>query len=715
MGCGLSKQNEADDVVSLCRERKRLLKLAVEKRYGFADGHRMYNQSLHEMATALRLFVARQSSSSSPFLITFPSSSVTDYPNMTPISKPTFLLQRPPEPVKLTTACQPTEFEETSDASRLETQEEEEVLEVDEKEEDSESEDVEKLCNHFYGDEVQAMPMPSPQRGFGWDFFNPFDEMTTKEVNCFSQSCDEDLMAVREKEGVPELEKDIERVTNESEVVHEQNGDVGQNQNMADTKISGDFVDTRLAESKGLRTIDVAANGRELLKALKDVEDHFIRAYDSGFEISRMLEANRVQLNSGLEEIKENSNKLIQSITWNRSASSRSSSRRSLLTSYSTNSSGWTDFKNDLFDYYGMEAGNHALTLERLFAWEKKLYEEVKTGEEARKNYVRKFSKDKHSADVNDLHARITVGIRTVESISNRIRKLRDEELQPQLIELLHGLMRSWKTMSESHQSQNRVMLDVTSFSPHYGKFCNDSHRRATIQLEAAIDNWHSCFATYVSTQKAYIEALFCWLCKFIAPEDELFYRSKFSMPSTQFRGPPLLVTCHKWFVCLQSLPDKAVTYAMKNLGKNIHVLGNQQGEEQQQKRKVDRLAKEIDKRVLVFQREERRILESKLSDQLPESSVRKGIDYLAERKNQLDMFRKSLDAEKVKHLTSMQETQQVTIHGIQTGLSSVFETLIEFSEASTLMYTNLITQNANAKTLDENDMNVSRIGDFVF
>lgn len=78
----------------------------------------------------------------------------------------------------------------------------------------------------------------------------------------------------------------------------------------------------------------------------------------------------------------ENSTKIIQSITW-RSTSSRSSSSssscKSLVASNSKSSSTWTEFKNDLFDDYGgMDSGSHSLTLGRLYAWEKKLYEEVK-------------------------------------------------------------------------------------------------------------------------------------------------------------------------------------------------------------------------------------------------------------------------------------------------------------------------------------------------
>lgn len=46
---------------------------------------------------------------------------------------------------------------------------------------------------------------------------------------------------------------------------------------------------------------------------------------------------------------------------------------------------------------------------------------------------------DKSRAAVKDLYSRIIVAIRSAETISNRIEKLRDEELEPQIRELLQG------------------------------------------------------------------------------------------------------------------------------------------------------------------------------------------------------------------------------------------------------------------------------------
>uniref|UniRef100_A0A5B7C0E7 DUF632 domain-containing protein n=1 Tax=Davidia involucrata TaxID=16924 RepID=A0A5B7C0E7_DAVIN len=725
MGCAASKSNdEDDDVVSLCRERKRLIKSAVERRHTLANAHCKYNQSLYAVALAIRLFVARHSSPSSPFLITFPQP-CEPTSSETLVSNPMYLQQRPSESTTHEAiACKSPVGTVSSHSPNPDREKEEE-------EEEDDGEEEREVCEHFCGGVDLDPQMPSPQNDFGWDFFYSFDGVRTEVVNGFGQSSDDDLRAVREAEGIPELEEDEEKESfREREAVMADDGGVGHEEHdegqsgVEDVGIVGD-ANVGQGEHDGLKVIDTPTNGRELLEALNDVEDHFIRASNSGEDVSKMLETNMVHLQFDLEEIKESSNKLIQSITWRRSTSSRSSSCKSFLASSSKSSSTWTEFKNDLFDEYGgMESGSHSLTLGRLYAWEKKLYEEVKAGEQTRKIYERKCSQlrnkdaggqglgsvDKTRAEVRDLHSRILVAIRSAESISKRIQKLRDDELQPQLVELLHGLMRAWKIMLESYETQKRTMFEVKSFTcPAYGKFCNDSHRLATLQLEAELQNWRACFAGYVSAQKAYVEALNGWLSKFIAPEVEISCTS--SLPPYQYSGPPMLVTCQDWLASLEKLPDKLVMCAMRSFGKGIRDLWTQQGEEQQQKRKVNGLAKELDRRLLAFQREECKILESKLSEQKTEVDIRHRVEYLAERKSLLDMFRKRLDEEKVKHQDSMQETQRITLNEFQTGFSSVFESLTEFSKASVKMYADLVAQCENAKSGDNKGDHPSFIG----
>lgn len=50
---------------------------------------------------------------------------------------------------------------------------------------------------------------------------------------------------------------------------------------------------------------------------------------------------------------------------------------------------------------------------------------------------------DKTRAVVKDLHSRIRVAIHRIDSISRRIEELRDNELQPQLEELIEGYVLS--------------------------------------------------------------------------------------------------------------------------------------------------------------------------------------------------------------------------------------------------------------------------------
>ncbi|XP_057769217.1 protein ALTERED PHOSPHATE STARVATION RESPONSE 1-like [Salvia miltiorrhiza] len=689
MGCVASRLEEEEEVVSICRERKRQLKLAVERRYALADAHYRYCKSLSGVSAAINLFVTRHSSPNAPYYITFPPHSPT---KEKVVSNPLFLQQAPSEPTKQTiNAC-----DSCSSSS---------ISSVSSEEEEREKQAGEEKCSYFYMDmplpqtQTQTtMAMASPQRDFGWDFFNPFNNVARPEMmSVYNRMSEEEVRAVREQEGIPDLEdEEGERMGGERE---------GETANVEEEK--GHEIETVKAvemerengeKEKGLSVVDKQVEGRELLEALKDIEDHFVVAYDSGKDVSRMLECNRVHLQSNIDEIKENSTKLIQAITW-KSASSRSSSCKSLVASGSKSSSTWTEFSNDLFDDYGgMTSGSHSLTLGRLYAWEKKLYDEVKNGDSIRKIYERKCNQlqnqdvrgdegltvDKSRAAVKDLYSRILVAIRSAETISKQIEKLIEEELEPQIRELLQGMTGTWKVMLESHEIQSKIIFEVTTFSsPSYGKFCNETHRLATLQLEAELRNWRSCFTEYVSAQKRYVEALFGWLSKFVAPEVEFYSRGRASAPPCRLNGPPLLVLCHDWVESMNNLPEKAVSIAIRSCSKDVRVLWLQQGEELLQKRKVDSLSKELDRKTSAFRKAENRMLELRLSDE--------ETGPLVEGKDALESLRRRADLEKEKHRSCMLETERMTLSGFKSGFVRVFETMTEFSRAALEMYNELM------------------------
>ncbi|KAL4582771.1 hypothetical protein LXL04_007330 [Taraxacum kok-saghyz] len=621
MGCVLSFRKSAagedddDLLVSVCRERKRLMKSAVDRRYALAGAHCKYNQSLYAVALALRLFVARHSSSpSSRFLITFPEPSTNLHLTQ---SKPAVV----PAPV--------TKADEEEEA-----------------EEEEEEESNGSVCEHFYDDGTvdptppvmtSSTPGQQNQDEFGgWDFFNPFNNLMVNE--------------------------DVQKPKAEDVKV-----------TVADAKVTLNVFDA----PPSLANED--DNGRELLDALKDVEDHFLKAYESGVEFSKMLEFSNVGPLDHLH-LKESSEKFIPSIAWHKSTITRSPSCRSLLSCSSRSSSTWTGINStsDIFEETGgMESGSHLSTLGRLYAWEKKLYDEVKAGNETKKLYDRKSlqlngdnGSNKHGIEeqVNDLYSRMLVSIKICNSISKRIEKVRDDELQPQLLELLHGLTKTWKSMLESHKIQSRTMFKVKSFST--SPLTNDPSRHlATLQLEAEIQNWQSSFSTYITSIKSYVESLTEWSNRTLIPEPE---------PTT----PPLVFTiCRNWLTVTKTLPDKAVTYAMKRFSKDLRALWAQQGLEQQQQQKVDRIVAEMEKRVVGFEREERSIINTK------GFNVKNKVDDLGEKKAKLDSFRKMVEIEKGRHKDCVEETRRVILVGFQTGFSSVFDSLTEFCEVCVRKY----------------------------
>lgn len=284
LGLGCS---DSDDPVSLCRERKRLIKSAVAHRRALSCAHADYIDSLHAVATALDLFILRHSAPA-PILITLPPSSPTKIESLTFHNE------------------EPQKVKEVAKEER-----EEKVKEVEVKQE------PEMDCGYHFFEEEAEMTMPSPPppptgtNGFeGWDFFNPFygfpmgvqtAGMQTDTGFCKGPNEEEEeaLRMVREKEGIPELEEaepQAAGVEMESKVVGFEE----------EEKIMGtrEGCNGGTGEEKALEVSELSINGKELLEALKDVCDLFFRAYSSGKDISRMLEVSRKEPLSGIDEAK---------------------------------------------------------------------------------------------------------------------------------------------------------------------------------------------------------------------------------------------------------------------------------------------------------------------------------------------------------------------------------------------------------------------------
>ncbi|MBA0827070.1 hypothetical protein Goarm_011873 [Gossypium armourianum] len=180
---------------------------------------------------------------------------------------------------------------------------------------------------------------------------------------------------------------------------------------------------------------------------------------------------------------------------------------------------------------------------------------------------------DKTRAVVKDLHSRIRVAIQRIHSISKRIEDLRDNELQPQLEELIEGLSRMWEVMSECHRRQFQIISVAYKNGIMRISVLPESHRHITAHLEQELSLLCSSFTKWIGALKAYLKAINSWLSKCVTIGKSL-KRSKKKNIETQItqllriRGPPIYVTCGCWYDELEALEPsiKQVSDSIKRL-----------------------------------------------------------------------------------------------------------------------------------------------------
>ncbi|KAL2534463.1 hypothetical protein Adt_07814, partial [Abeliophyllum distichum] len=136
-------------------------------------------------------------------------------------------------------------------------------------------------------------------------------------------------------------------------------------------------------------------------------------------------------------------------------------------------------------------------------------------------------SVEKTRAAIRDMLTQMKVSIHSVEAVSKRIETLRDEELQPQLLELVQGLSRMWNAMAEGHQLQKRTLDEAKILLAGMPSKLSRTKKytvmtpslpqrlaRSASNLEMELRNWRACFDSWIVSQRSYVQALTGWLLR---------------------------------------------------------------------------------------------------------------------------------------------------------------------------------------------------------
>ncbi|MCO5613412.1 hypothetical protein L7F22_067688 [Adiantum nelumboides] len=376
---------------------------------------------------------------------------------------------------------------------------------------------------------------------------------------------------------------------------------------------------------------------------------------------------------------------------------------------------------------------SHALTLERLAAWERKLFQEVKVVEALRAEQQKKCSLLKRQemraaaedaaagdiiertlGEVKRLQSLILVCGHAVDSTLEAIEDLRDDELHPQLVELIAGLMNVWMAMQRSHGRQSQIIVHIKSVEASTDRPTSQSHHEATIQLEKELLGWHESFRKLVAAQRGYISALYGWIKLSFIPID--LHRTAQCLQEKHSTGraagaeeyerehdhvlQETYRLCEEWQRALVCLPDRVATEAIKSLAEVVKAMVAMQGEEMKQRRKAEKLEKKWEKKMRALQphleleeeawaeeargrrrRRMRRLLRG-LEEEEEEEGAAEGTTsmLLMERKAVVGGMRKRLEGETMKHSRAVQDTRVMSMNNLPTGLPGVLEAMTAFS-----------------------------------
>ncbi|GMH02916.1 hypothetical protein Nepgr_004755 [Nepenthes gracilis] len=487
-------------------------------------------------------------------------------------------------------------------------------------------------------------PSPPPPITSAWDFLNPFE---TIDTNYPPYTPSRDSREVREEEGMPDLEDEddqrgiVEEVHGDEKLVDvigtggknsprgaEEEEDIGVSDGVAHYRttpsslVENDLVkyavhvaDEKIVGEEGgseepgnVGSFKGRSGLRNVADVVKEIHVQFERASSSGSELAKMLEVGKLpyQRKNAASQV---SSKMLHAIT--PSLPSTSKDIEVLSTAM------------DLDEDVRLGSGNLSSTLQKLYLWEKKLLEEVKAEEKLRVIHDKKLQKlrrldergaEAHKVDstrtlVRSLSPKIKMAIQVVDKISVKINKLRDDELWPQLNELIRGLARMWKAMLECHDSQCQAVdgvkgLDAIAFP----KNPSDAHLKATMQLEHDLINWTSRFSSWIGAQKGYVRALNSWLLKCLLYEPEETADGIAPFSPGRVGAPPVFVICNQWSQGLERTSEKEVIDSMRAFATTVFGFWERDKVHMQQRmmasKEMERKAKNLEREDLKLQKE---------------------------------------------------------------------------------------------------------------
>ncbi|KAL8235330.1 hypothetical protein R6Q59_021430 [Mikania micrantha] len=542
----------------------------------------------------------------------------------------------------------------------------------------------------------RATPPPPPPYGMAsWDYFFPAMEHVP------GSSLDEidNASSTLEQEEIVKIQRKVlENEKKHSPVNHNMNGgEEGGGDNEVDDVPPEVVEETPPPPPKAVKKVRIPvavpaevrrSSGKggglnlNLVQIFTELDDCFLKASESANEVSKMLEANRLHYHSNFADNRghiDHSARVMRVITWNRSFKGLPEA-------------------DDKDDFDSEENETHATVLDKMLAWEKKLYDEVKAGELMKFDYQKKIASlnrlkkrgastdhlERTKATVSHLHTRYIVDMQSMDSTVSEINRLRDEQLYPKLVQLVHGMEIMWENMKNQHDKQSQIVQALRSLDiSHSPKQTSDHHYNNTRQLHVHVQMWHSQFEKLMAHQKEYIKSLNNWLKLNLIPIDNNL-REKVSSPQRP-QNPPIQILLRTWNEFLEKLPEEGARTAIHNFAAVMDTIFQYQTDEMKMKERCEETRRELTRKARKFEDWYNKYIHRRTDDEMENDK-----EVIAEQQITVELLKKRLEEEEEAYQRQCIQVRDKSLMNLKTGLPEVFRAMSEFSRACSHMYKSL-------------------------
>ncbi|KAI3684251.1 hypothetical protein L6452_33472 [Arctium lappa] len=671
MGCSESKIKNVE-IVNRCKQRKAFMKQSISAHNAFAAAHLAYAAALRNTGAALSDYAQGELR----FLDHLHSTSTTtrNHPPLPP-HLPYDSLPPPPHP----------------DSSDFKPHSNSIADEVDHEDDEVEDDGIKHRSRYrssvggIMKGEMQKEKLPPPRSApwppppppptpplpqppendkiSSWDFFSSL----MKDMSGRSLAEDD--------EGSRNERPKISRKISENQREHDGGGEIRTGHGGYSATVEENEEEPPPSAMKG------GVQNVMLLQVFKELDDCFMKASKSSHEVSKILEANRLHYCSNFAYNQghiNHSTRVMRVITWNKSFKGPQIADDSKY--------GLTSKENDQ---------THATVLDKMLAWEKKLYDEVKllgdaqqACEDMKYEYQKKIdslnklrkrgassdSLERIKAMVSHLHTRCIVNMQSMDSTVSEINRLRDEQLYPKLVQLIEEMGIMWKNMQKQHESQSTIVQALTAIkiSQSPKDETNEHNLKNTQKLRVHVEIWHSEFQKLMLHQNEFIKSLNDWL--------KLNLTDKISSP----QNPKIQSFLRTWQDQLEKLTEEGAKTAINTFAGELDAIVEYQSDEMKMKDRCEETRRKLTRKSRKFEEWcDKQIAKRTLTEEIVEDDD----EVIGDRQMVVEALKRRLEEEEEEYRRRCFQVKEKTLMNLNSGLPEVFTAMSKFSRSCSRMY----------------------------